>query len=258
MARWTEQDAAIAAARKGRKESSSGGFTLEVHCRLRQTFSSTGDLLMRTSLMVLGFIAAAVPSIAFADDMPPAVAPPPMTPEAAPGNPPAGTPAPATGVVGMTAPSSGSHTLKGASVWGILPWSGIGVGARFMIPLGIKPLLQSGTIKDTFALEFGADILHWSYGIGFGNNYSWNEVLPVVGVMWNVWLNDQLALYPKAELGYAFGWFSGWDTTFGNQPTYGGFFWDVALGGLYKLNNGITLRAEAGYAGLKLGAGYLF
>ena len=152
---------------------------------------------------------------------------------------------------------------KGPSVWGILPWSGIGVGARFMIPLGIKPLIANANVRDSFALEFGADFLHWSYGFAaFNHDYSWSEVVPVVGAMWNVWLNSlspKLAVYPKLDLGYAFGWFSNWDSTYtGPRPTYGGFFWDVALGALYKLDNGITLRAEAGYAGLKLGAGWLF
>jgi len=151
--------------------------------------------------------------------------------------------------------------VKGPSLWGILPWGGIGIGARVMFPLGISPLLTHATVHDRFALEVGADVLHWSYNYGapgFNNfNYSWTEVVPVAGVMWNVWLNEQFALYPKLELGYAFGWFSGWDGA-GGQPTYGGLFLDGAVGALYKLASGPTLRAEAGYAGLKLGAGWLF
>ena len=139
-----------------------------------------------------------------------------------------------------------------------MPWNGVGIGARFMLPFpAIKPLLVNTTLRDSFALEFGADYLHWSYSYLTGADYSWNEVLPVVGMMWNVWLNDQFIVYPKVELGYAFGWLSNWNYP-GNQPTYGGFFWDIALGAMYKLNNGLTVRAEAGYAGLKLGVGWLF
>lgn len=154
--------------------------------------------------------------------------------------------------------------LKGLTLWGILPWSGIGVGARFMLPLPFPSLLaRAGTsLHDTWDLEFGADLLHWSYGFnepGYDFNYSWTEVLPVVGVMWNVWFNQNFALYPKLELGYAFGWFSGWDDGFtGSQPAYGGFFIAGDVGALYKLNNGLTLRAEAGSDGLKLGVGWLF
>ena len=129
-----------------------------------------------------------------------------------------------------------------------------------MLPLPIQPLLRSPTVSDSFALEFGLDYLHWSYDFGIagsGFSYSWTEVLPVVGIMWNIWLSPNFALYPKVEGGYAFGWFSGWQGTIG-QPAYGGVFIDGAGGALYKLNNGITLRAEAGIAGLKLGAGWLF
>jgi len=170
----------------------------------------------------------------------------------------AGTPAPSNpfAVTGAPAPE-----IKGPSVWGILPWGGVGVGARVMWPLGLPQLLTNARVHDRWALEAGADLLHWSYNFGnpgiAGFNYSWTEFLPVVGIMWNVWLNEQFAFYPKAEIGYAFGWFSDWQGG-GPQPTYGGLFADGAVGALYKLSGGLTLRAEAGYSGLKLGAGWLF
>jgi len=154
--------------------------------------------------------------------------------------------------------------MKGLSIWGIIPWGGFGAGARFMMPLPIPSLLaNAGTsLRDTWDLEFGADILHWSYDFGVpGNsfNYSWTEVLPVAGVMWNLWFTKNFAVYPKLELGYAFGWFSDWNGGAGtNQPTYGGFFIAGDAGALYKLDNGLTLRAELGSDGLKAGAGWLF
>jgi hypothetical protein len=157
---------------------------------------------------------------------------------------------------GTTAPSP-----KGLSVWGILPWGGIGGGARFMTPLAAGPLLNSTTIRDGFALEFGADLLRWShdygYGYGTGSTYTWTEILPVAGVMWNIWFSQKFCLYPKIEAGYAFGWLSGWSFG-GTSPSYGGAFIDGAAGALYSLDSGITLRAEVGIAGLKVGAGWLF
>jgi hypothetical protein len=156
---------------------------------------------------------------------------------------------------GTTAPSP-----KGLSVWGILPWGGIGGGARFMTPLAGGPLLTSAAVRDSFALEFGADLLRWSYDFGYGasGSYSWTEVLPVVGVMWNLWFSQKFCLYPKIEAGYAFGWLSGWSAVGGYTPSYGGAFIDGAAGALYSLDSGITLRAEVGIAGLKVGAGWLF
>ena len=59
--------------------------------------------------------------------------------------------------------------LGGASVWGRLPWGGFGAGGRFMIPLKARPLLRNTSVRDSFALEFGADILHWSYDNGLSN-----------------------------------------------------------------------------------------
>lgn len=49
---------------------------------------------------------------------------------------------------------------------------------------------------------------------------------------------------------------AGWQS--GPQPSYGGVFVDGAAGVLYSMDNGLTLRAEAGIAGLKLGVGWLF
>lgn len=169
------------------------------------------------------------------------------------------TPAP-TSTVGTSVPSSIEST--GPSAWLILPWGGIGVGGRYMLPLPIKSLLAStGTnLRDRWALEFGADYLHWSLGWAGYGDYSVNEVIPVVGVMWNVWVNDQFAFYPKAELGWGFGWAStpngytgAWD-----YSGHRGFYPDGAAGVLYKPWGGVTFRAEVGYAGLKIGGGWLF
>jgi hypothetical protein len=163
-------------------------------------------------------------------------------------------PAPAN-TVGTTVNTNAN--TAGPTIWGILGgwYGGVGVGGRYMIPLGIKPLITNGNLKDSFALEVGADFMTWSYSVLGG--YRWNQILPVAGIMWNIWIDEKLAFYPKLDLGYGFGWFSGWDNA-GPQPTYGGFFWNIALGGLYKVSGNVALRGEIGYAGLKLGAQFLF
>lgn len=154
-------------------------------------------------------------------------------------------------------PATPAPTPRGVSVWGILPWGGVGGGARFMMPLGIPALLTNTSIRDNFTLEFGADILRWSYGADtfYSSSYQWTEILPVLGISWNLWFSDHFALYPKLEAGYAFGWLSGTNYAVGG---YGGTFVNGAGGLLYKLDSGLTLRAEAGTSGLKLGVGWLF
>jgi hypothetical protein len=129
-----------------------------------------------------------------------------------------------------------------------------------MFPIGIDPIFKGAntSLRDAFAIEVGADLMHWSYSWQVGSDFGWTEVLGVAGLMWMVWLSDDLALYPKVDLGWGVGWYSGWDDGWGNRPTYGGVFWDATGGVLFKASDAITLRAEGGYAGLKLGAAWLF
>jgi len=149
----------------------------------------------------------------------------------------------------------------GPSLWGVLPWGGYGIGARYMIPVPITQILTRTRFHDYWALEVGADLLHFNYDYGLagpGTSYGWTEVIPVVGMMWQVWLTDDFAVYPKIEMGYAFGWYS--DTPQGASGLSGGnhFFPDATAGLLYKIGNGLTLRAEAGYVGGKGGIAWLF
>jgi hypothetical protein len=207
---------------------------------------------MRSSTISLAFVLASLGSRAFAQTAPaPAPAPPPASEQVSA----TGTvPAPAPAFAPPTAPAPAPH---GLSVWGILPWGGVGAGARYMLPIGIPSLLHNTGIRDNFTLEFGADILRWTYGVDtfYSSSYQWTEILPVLGVSWNLWFSDHFALYPKVEAGYAFGWLSGASYAIGG---YGGTFVNGAAGLLYKLDNGLALRAEAGTSGLKLGVGWLF
>lgn len=172
-------------------------------------------------------------------------------------------PPPAPGFV-VAPPSMGglAPQLKGLSVWGILPYAyysstGLGLGGRFMIPLSFPPLLHTPNVRgDGFALEFGADYLHWSVSVPFYGSFSVSWFLPSVGVMWNVWLNEKLVLYPKFSLGYYYAWVSDLPSGYGGYGS--SLYWDIDLGAMYKLDNGLTLRAELGYSGLKLGVGWLF
>jgi hypothetical protein len=227
---------------------------------------------MRSSIVAFGFVAALAPAIAAAQGAPPPAtvdpnaappaptappptyAPPPAQPTYAP--PPQQTYAPPPPPVVVAEPAGGSSP-KGLSVWGIFPWQGYGAGARFMMPVAIQPLLRSSGVKDNFALEFGADFVHWNAGWVGGTEYGVSHLTPVFGLMWNIWLMPQFAVYPKVELGYSIGWVTGWENT-GPRPGANGIFWDATGGLLYKLNNGLTLRAEAGYAAVKLGVGWLF
>jgi hypothetical protein len=219
---------------------------------------------MRSFIVALSIVSALGSRALAQSELPPAapsVASTPASPETGSATQtPTSTPAATTGGPARSVPTIAAQpapATRGASVWGILPWGGIGVGARYMISLPISPLLSSTSVRDNFTLEFGADLLRWSYGQDtlYSSSYTWTEVLPVVGMSWNFWFSDRFALYPKLEAGYAFGWLS---NSIVGEGGYGGTFVNGAGGLLYKLSGGLALRAEVGSSGLKVGAGWLF
>jgi hypothetical protein len=82
----------------------------------------------------------------------------------------------------------------------------------------------------------------------------------MAGVAWRVWLKPNLAVYPKLDVGYAFGWVSGYDchgVGGCSDPSYGGIFVDGSVGVLYDLGS-VVLRGEAGNELVKGGVTFLF
>jgi len=219
---------------------------------------------MRTFTAAIGLIGVLVSQAALAQE----TAPPPAdgtTPNATTPPPAETSPPPSVATPGSTGngpqPFGPGIGPSGPTVWGVLAWGGYGAGARYMIPVPITQILTRTRFRDYWAVEFGADILriNYDYGLGTGAySYSWTEVVPVVGMMWQVWFNENFAAYPKVELGYAFGWYS--DTQGNNTGLSGGnhFYPGGTVGILYKVGNGITLRAEGGNIGVKGGISWLF
>jgi hypothetical protein len=166
---------------------------------------------------------------------------------------------------GSTRPmSAGTENLSGWLVLDPGNPGGVGLGARYMIPLIPEGLLagQGVGIREELALEIGADFLHWSYDWGYlydNYEYSVNAFEVVAGLMWNWWLTPKLAVYPKIDLGYSFAWVSDWPgERYGyDAPTYSDVFVNGAVGVIFKLNK-VALRAEAGSHTLRIGAGVRF
>src|SRR5262245_30860913 len=73
-------------------------------------------------------------------------------PAAAPTEPPPAPsePPPVANAAPATVTAGAAPAYKGLSLWGILPWSGIGAGGRFMVPLTIRPLLTNTSVRDSF------------------------------------------------------------------------------------------------------------
>lgn len=172
-----------------------------------------------------------------------------QTPASSP--PPAGYPAPVA--TAEAKPRIDAPQLSGFSGLATLNWNGFGVGARYMIPLGIPSLLSRTRLRDSWALEPGLDYFRVNNNYGGYGDYHYDEILPSVGMMWIVWLREDFAVYPKVEGGYAI--------PFNNSCTYCSYshvYVEGAAGLLYSLGGGVTLRAEVGSYGIKGGVAWLF
>lgn len=175
---------------------------------------------------------------------------------------------PAEAKPGTSHHASGSGSGAGASslsIWGVLdpgPIDGAGVGFRLAFPIVPQGILHA-RVKDELVLELGADYLHYSDRVGwypYYVDYSWNGLLLVGGVAWNFWLTPQLALYPKLDLGYQFGWYRGWNDRYGYgyaHHDFDGIFLQGAAGLIYRFRT-VDLRVELGSGLLRVGVGIPF
>ncbi len=134
--------------------------------------------------------------------------------------------------------------------------TGFGIAARYQKTLADRVAISHHpTIHDDIGIEFGPGFSHYSFSY-YNYNFSYNEVSLFVGIVWNFWLSDRLAVYPKTEIGYRFGKVSGSDL-FANSIDYGGLGFEGGAGVIYKLN-AVALRAEVGNYDLRLGAALQF
>lgn len=187
------------------------------------------------------------------------------TANSAPAASPAAPAAPVAGASTNAAPSppppdtnnatmSNNLTLFGSIGYGYGYGTGFGAGIRYQIAFVKRVLKLPPGKHDEFGLEFGMDYYHVGYHYSFlGNDYDWsyNEFTPVIGVTWNFWLTDRLAVYPKIDFGYRFvSWNS--DVLQGYDPGLGHFYFQGTGGVVYDVGP-VKLRAEIGWVSVRFG-----
>jgi hypothetical protein len=172
----------------------------------------------------------------------------------------------AASALALAAPPAAAPPARGGgtqllSVWLVLdpgPVDGIGIGGRWMTPLGTG-VIRGGRVRDEFTLELGVDLAHYGATAGappYTVDYSWNGLLLAIGPTWNFWLAPQFAIYPKLDLGVWIGSYHGWDASYGyTRHDYGGLYLEPAVGVLWRLRP-VTLRLELGTELLRLGVGF--
>jgi hypothetical protein len=141
--------------------------------------------------------------------------------------------------------------------WGL--GVGYGLGARFQydfLPKGVLHLPHG--MHDEMGIEAGLDFFHVSTGYLVGDNENYNEFTPLAGWVWNFWLTDKLAVYPKLDVGYRIGLYSYTDSTgktvsVNNHDVFPVYF-EGAAGVVYKVGP-VALRGEVGWEALRVGIG---
>jgi hypothetical protein len=146
------------------------------------------------------------------------------------------------------------------AVWGILGWNdSAGLGLSGQVPVVPEGLIHDPGFKarDSLDVDFGLDYLgYWHHYTSGASDYHVSTLSLHGGVIWNFWVTPRVSIYPKLGIGYSFAHYSG-DTSNGHVD-YDGLYPELAGGVLYKLASGVDLRAELGWAGLKLGVGFRF
>jgi hypothetical protein len=146
------------------------------------------------------------------------------------------------------------------AVWGILGWDdSAGLGVSGQIPVVPEGFIHDPGFKarDSLDVDFGLDYLgYWQHFSSGPYSYGVSTLSLHGGVIWNFWVTPKVSLYPKLGLGYTFAHYTG-DTSAGHAD-YSGLYPELAGGVLYRTASGVDLRAELGWAGLKLGVGFRF
>jgi hypothetical protein len=167
----------------------------------------------------------------------------------------AATPAVAQSKTGLPLGASMDRDL---SAFGVLDYTygagtGYGLGVRYQKAVVPEGVLKLDDIRDDIAIEGGLDLVHHGWSAAGISSLSYDEIMPVVGGVWNFWLTPQAAVYPKLDFGWRFGRWS--DSKFTGTSGYGGLFVQGAAGIVYKLER-LTLRAELGTGLLRAGVAF--
>jgi hypothetical protein len=177
----------------------------------------------------------------------------------------AATPAAAASAVMSTRSSAPGPGDRSLSIWAVVdpgPYDGLGVGARYTLPIVPEGVLHSPSVRDELTLELGADFVRYSDRVGFPPgpfvDYSWNGFLAVAGGAWNFWFTPRFAAYPKLDFGWWYGWYSPSSPAPGfRRASFDGLFLQGALGVIYRFDR-VALRVEGGSGLVRAGVGIPF
>lgn len=205
------------------------------------------------------------------------------SPMPAAGNAPYSSPAPAAANRGLPSPTTtrsyplalaapspwnpGRSSMDDAlSLLGLLsfryPGSGVGLGfyyQKIIVPQGV--IRDASALHDELGIEGGFAVRRHSWTANLSNTdqtrWSYTDLTLSVTGLWNVWINPNIAVYPKLGFGYGFG--AAPDDGAYHKSTFGGVAGILALGAVYRIGPIYVrgeIRGESSRLGLALGATY--
>ncbi len=156
------------------------------------------------------------------------------------------------------------HASRPLGVSGMLyiPWYhgiGIGLNARVEIPVVKDGFIPQ--INDQFSIEpsFGIAYTSRAYAWGvFDERLKYLNITPAVYGVWSFHITPKFRPYAALGLGYNVGIWLNDDIAGLSGKNNHYFYWDTAVGLFYNFSDSISLRAELGAQGPKVGLAAFF
>ena len=158
------------------------------------------------------------------------------------------------------------HGVFGWTHYAYAPGAGLGLGARFSIPIvdGFVP-----SINDTVAISFGIDWLHYSgtgcyyyfgphgpngcYAVGDGNFLYFP-----VAMQWNFYVAKRWSVFGEPGLVIWHGWFDYCNGAANcANPNATGIDWAFYIGGRFHFNEHVALTMRIGYPTISVGVSFM-
>ena len=137
-----------------------------------------------------------------------------------------------------------THTYNPSiTLWGFVPFNGIGAGARLTLPLIANGFIQD--INDSFELELGVDAAFGAIGLG-GGPVTLVDI-PIEG-RWTFHFTPSFLAYVKLGVGSVI-----YLSIYSGVTPYAVFYVEGAIGAQYDFSKNFGVRIEGGSHSLHLG-----
>jgi len=145
------------------------------------------------------------------------------------------------------------HALVGLDY--VYASSGIGLGARFSIPVVKNGFIPS--LNNSVAVSLGLDLLHYA-GCYYANRCVGNYVYIPVAMQWNFFVAKYWSVMAEPGVAFFTGFFDACNGAAGCvEPTRTGLRPAFYIGGRYHMGEHVALTMRIGYPAFSIGISFL-